>query len=319
MAWSYGLVLVLLLISLTSHAQTFEDAVAAHDRQDYATASRIWENLALRGHMLSQYNLALLYENGLGFERRTDIAAFWYRLAAMQDDVASQYNLGGLYYSGDGVPQILSEAQMWWTRAANQGDAPSLYNLAVMLIDEADQNNLHTIVSYLETAFELGHYEAGVLLSQVRPLLRDPSEVFAVATQSSQPNTSQSQSSTNNDTNQEVKEEIPSKETPETAFNQALFVRAEPKDNYSIEIARFGSRKQAEQLVEQWQLTGKGTVLKVDKTLLIPKLGFRIYNGSFKSRKEARGYANTLYELAKERQLHIRVISFKRIIKLLEP
>ena len=82
----------------------------------------------------AQYNLAFLYENGLGVPRDFAQAAAWYRKAADQGDPESQNNLGVLYSTGQGVPHDEAEAVRLYRLAAAQDDLEGLTNLASMYL-----------------------------------------------------------------------------------------------------------------------------------------------------------------------------------------
>ena len=53
---------------------------------DYTTAARWFEEAAKRGLADSQFNLAVLYENGLGVKRDMKMAFMWLALAARNGD-----------------------------------------------------------------------------------------------------------------------------------------------------------------------------------------------------------------------------------------
>ena len=65
-------------------AGPFEDADAAFDKGDYATAMRLWRPLADQGNAAAQYNLGLMYEQGQGVPQDYAAAVSWYRKAADQ-------------------------------------------------------------------------------------------------------------------------------------------------------------------------------------------------------------------------------------------
>jgi len=65
-------------------AGPLEDANAAIKRRDYATAVRLIRPLAERGDANAQYNLGVLYDNGLGVPQDRVRAYMWLNLAAMQ-------------------------------------------------------------------------------------------------------------------------------------------------------------------------------------------------------------------------------------------
>ena len=104
-------------VSAAAVAGPLEDANAAHEKGDDATALRLTRAEAEHGSADAQYNLGVIYFTGQGVPRDDTEAAKWFRLAADQGDATAQYNLGALYFSGSGVPQ-------------NYGEAAKLYDLA---------------------------------------------------------------------------------------------------------------------------------------------------------------------------------------------
>ena len=65
-------------------AGPLEDADAAIKRRDYATALRLIRPLAEQGDANAQYNLGVIYDNGLGVPQDRVRAHMWLNLAAMQ-------------------------------------------------------------------------------------------------------------------------------------------------------------------------------------------------------------------------------------------
>src|ERR1700684_2376910 len=63
-------------------AGTFEDAVDAHARGDYAKALRLIRPLANDGDASAQFNLGLMYTTGQGVQQDNAAAALWFRKAA---------------------------------------------------------------------------------------------------------------------------------------------------------------------------------------------------------------------------------------------
>jgi Sel1 repeat len=104
-------------------AGTFEDAVDAHARGDYAKGLRLIRPLANDGNATAQFNLGVMYLTGRGVQQDYSAAALWFRKAAAQGYAFAQSNLGTLYRDGRGVAQDDTEAVMWFRKAADQGDA----------------------------------------------------------------------------------------------------------------------------------------------------------------------------------------------------
>jgi hypothetical protein len=94
-------------------------ASEAADRGDYATAIRLWRQLAERGHGASQYNLGEMYYSGKGVAQDYGAAVKWYQRAAERGVPEAQLDVGVAYALGRGVPQDLEKAYMWLSIAAN--------------------------------------------------------------------------------------------------------------------------------------------------------------------------------------------------------
>ena len=91
-----GIAFTLALPVSIAMAGAFEDGVTAYERQDYATALRLFQPLADQG------------------------------------DASAQFNVGSMYAYGEGVPQNFAEAGKWFRRAADQGHATAQFNLGAM-------------------------------------------------------------------------------------------------------------------------------------------------------------------------------------------
>lgn len=90
---------------------------------DYFTANK--ENVikaANQGDVVSQYNLALMYNKGVGVPQDDAEALKWYLKAAEQGHALAQYNLGMVYYFGKSVPQDMVTAYKWVMVAAEYGN-----------------------------------------------------------------------------------------------------------------------------------------------------------------------------------------------------
>jgi hypothetical protein len=122
--------LLLLTLSLPATAD-FAAGVAAARTGDYEAARREWLPLAQAGHRDAQFNLALLYENGLGIAADAAQAAHWFERAAEQDDRTAQAYLGEMYGNGLGVKRNDVAALKWFRRAAELGHAVSQYNVGL--------------------------------------------------------------------------------------------------------------------------------------------------------------------------------------------
>lgn len=93
-------------------------AVWADDVSDFRETLQAAE----QGNAKAQYNLGVMYAQGLGVRQDYTQAVQWYRKAAEQGDAEAQYNLGLMYYKGEGVRQDLALAQEWFGKACQNGN-----------------------------------------------------------------------------------------------------------------------------------------------------------------------------------------------------
>jgi len=121
-----------LVLSSSVMAQTHMDGWDAFNREDYATAYRIWKTLAEKKDAHAQNNLGLMYQLGRGVVQDHKEAAKWFRLAANQGHSSGQRNIGLMYKRGHGVVQDYKEAVKWFRLSANQGNANAQDNLGGM-------------------------------------------------------------------------------------------------------------------------------------------------------------------------------------------
>jgi uncharacterized protein len=102
-------------------AGPFADAIAAHEKGDYATALRLMRPFADQGEASAQYNLGIAYRWGEAVPQDYAAALSWYRKAAEQGHVGARSELGFMYGLGQGVPQDYVIAHMWFNLAAARG------------------------------------------------------------------------------------------------------------------------------------------------------------------------------------------------------
>jgi hypothetical protein len=126
---------MLVAIGGAAAAGPLEDAVAAYQRGDYATALRLWHPLAEQGDVDAQFHLGVMFESGQGVLRSDAEAIKWYRKAAEQDDAVAQFNLGVMYTKDQGVPPNHAEAALCYRLAADHGLAGAQFNLGMMYVE----------------------------------------------------------------------------------------------------------------------------------------------------------------------------------------
>jgi len=148
-------------LAVSAYSGQYEDADAAYERGDYATAYRLIKPMAEQGKAAAQFNLALMYDNGQGVTKNYAEAVKWFRRAAEQGDADAQFNLALKYAKGQGVPQDYTEAMKWYRKAAEQGYAQAQNNLALMYGDgKGVTKNYAEAVKWFRRAAEQGDAKA---------------------------------------------------------------------------------------------------------------------------------------------------------------
>ncbi|GAB3341636.1 hypothetical protein GCM10027299_55990 [Larkinella ripae] len=118
--------------ALSSQNPEYFKALTFYEAKNYKAALPIYQRLAKSGDKLSQFQLAYMYNLGLGVKKNYFQAANWYLKSAEQGDANAQFNLGVLYNNGDGVKQSYSQAAKWYQKSADQGYASAQYNLGIL-------------------------------------------------------------------------------------------------------------------------------------------------------------------------------------------
>jgi uncharacterized protein len=79
---------------------SFQNAIAAFDRQDYATARELLYPMANQNHAEAQCLLGNLYQLGLGVTCDAAVALQWYTKASEQGNGLATSNLAGIILTG---------------------------------------------------------------------------------------------------------------------------------------------------------------------------------------------------------------------------
>src|SRR5215212_53833 len=119
-----------------SSMQAVDAATAAYQKQQYATALKLFEAAALKGDREAQHTLAFMYRDGMGTKRNDAKALAWYRKAAAQGFAPAEYNLGLMYAQGEGVEPDPAAAQRWFRQAAGHGSVEAQVKLAEITVLE---------------------------------------------------------------------------------------------------------------------------------------------------------------------------------------
>lgn len=112
----------------------FTEGVAAYEANNLPLAFKEFQAAAEEGHAYSQFNLGLMYEQGIGVGKDEKMAVAWYLKAALQGESNAQYNVAVLYENGRGTDINYTQAYHWYREAAVQGDGFAVGNLGMLYL-----------------------------------------------------------------------------------------------------------------------------------------------------------------------------------------
>ena len=115
-------------------AADFDDGWRAYQAGDFATALKVWDELAAKGDARAQFNIGVLYDDGLGVAENTPTAIGWWQKAAANGHKQAQHNLGLAYLFGRSVERDYPKAVSYFRSAADAGLDKSQYNLGKMYL-----------------------------------------------------------------------------------------------------------------------------------------------------------------------------------------
>ena len=128
---------MLIVVALAMPALAdFKAGLKAAGKKDYATALEEFRRLAKKGHAGAQFNLGLMYHQGLGVKKDYAEARRLYRIAAKEGNPVAANNVGMMYKLGHGVEKDNLEAVRWFRKAAEK-TAIGKNNLAAMYLTGA--------------------------------------------------------------------------------------------------------------------------------------------------------------------------------------
>ncbi|MDC0296786.1 sel1 repeat family protein [bacterium] len=112
----------------------FDAGIAAYQASNLPLAHEKFLAASRKGHADSQFNLGLMYEQGIGVGKNEKEAVVWYGKSAMQGNSAAQFNLGVLYENGRGTKVDFAKANAWYRKASVQGDPLAIGNLGMLYV-----------------------------------------------------------------------------------------------------------------------------------------------------------------------------------------
>ena len=160
----------------------YKKALRAASKQDFATALRIFTELAKQGHSGAQFNLGVMYHHGRGVKKNYKKAFDLYTKAAAQEHPGAMNNLGRMYRAGVGVKKDLDAALRWFRKAAER-HALGANNLAQMYLEgRGVEKDYEEAARLLRHAAEQQHaksqYDLGILYANGKGVEQDDEEAI---------------------------------------------------------------------------------------------------------------------------------------------
>ena len=167
-------VVVAVLVACSSALGGIEEAGAAYERGDYATALREAKPLAEKGAPWALFLMGVMAVEGKGVAKDYERGHDFFRRAADKGLVKAQFALASLYYRGWGVERDFGEAARWARIAADAGDEEAQFLLGVIYAKgEGIERNYALAERWLAASAAQGHAEALSTLKELRKNLAE--------------------------------------------------------------------------------------------------------------------------------------------------
>jgi len=150
---------------LGASADQYQDGLKAFQKRDYNTALSHWMPLAEAGNAAAQFNIARMFDSGIGVTEDDEKAAIWYGRAAEAGFAPASRELGRAYIDGEGVTVDHARGIELLEGAAIAGDAEAKFALG-MLYREGDvvQKDYAQAMKWYLTAAAQGHSQAQYMI-----------------------------------------------------------------------------------------------------------------------------------------------------------
>jgi len=114
------------------HADALSEGLGAYEKGNYMASSLFFEEACDNNVMEACYNLALMYDEGVGVYKDDQKAMMLLTKACEGGFVDGCYNLGIMYEKGEGVTQDTIKAFTLYYQACEKGHTRGCYSTALM-------------------------------------------------------------------------------------------------------------------------------------------------------------------------------------------
>jgi len=206
--------------------------------QNYIEAAKWWEMSANAGIADSQFNLGLMYYRGIGIPKNYDKAGKLFDAAAEQGHGNAQYSLAVMYAFGQSKEKNYATALKWFNKSAAQNVAQAQFNLGVFHENGYGvSKNLNKARDWYQLAADQGLQEA---IEKLKTLPEN--NTVDIAKTESETIKQKDEDASIENTNAASTETI-SPNTSNNDLNLSSWLRQQPSDNYTLQLASVVSEK----------------------------------------------------------------------------
>ena len=134
-----NLIFIIIIVFANNVLADYDDAIDLLNKRLIKKSIQEFNNVAKSSKKTddranAMYNIAVIYDNGIGIEEDKNIAIAWYKKASELNHKIAQYNLGWMYYHGEIVEQNYFNAIKYYKLSANQGYKKAQFNIATLYL-----------------------------------------------------------------------------------------------------------------------------------------------------------------------------------------
>jgi TPR repeat protein len=126
----------------------YRKARSAYEAGEYAKAFQIFEQLSNSGDSQAQYDLSLMYLQGIGVKKNLERGWVWMNRAAEGGNIQAMLELGMRYQKSGSLENAEQMAFFWFQKAAMARSAAGQYNLA-HLYEDGNQTPVDLVQAYV--------------------------------------------------------------------------------------------------------------------------------------------------------------------------
>ncbi len=135
--------------------------------KDMGQAVQLYRKSAHLGYAPAQLQVGLLYENGILVPKNATLGAAWYTKAAEQGNALAQYLLAGMYRQGNGVPKNMEVAKLLYEHAAKADLLDAQFDLGVFYLIKSPYQDEKKAEYWLQQAADKNDIQAKEILMQL--------------------------------------------------------------------------------------------------------------------------------------------------------